>query len=233
MQQQNSFKDSIQAFVDACYRATMWAVLVAAWGGVALLGVSVFVCPEVSVVWKVMSVPGFFAIMLMLTSPFLICLNDLRRPIALTQLVCACVGAMVAAAYVSVGFYLLCSDMDWLWKFVIASVWVPTLLVVGALWFASPQARGEDIPAALMRTGRMARGIFILSVTYENEAVCKVCGGEMTEHKVFCCRCYTPHHRECWTFSGKCAVYACGERHFFVPKEVERLKKELERAKRP
>lgn len=50
-----------------------------------------------------------------------------------------------------------------------------------------------------------------------DEVVCRVCGEEILEDLVFCRRCKTPHHRECWQYTGACSVFACGETHFQAP----------------
>ncbi len=39
---------------------------------------------------------------------------------------------------------------------------------------------------------------------------CLVCGEGITERLVKCKRCETPHHEDCFTYAGGCAVYACG-----------------------
>ena len=40
--------------------------------------------------------------------------------------------------------------------------------------------------------------------------VCTVCGCKILEGPVRSCpRCETPHHEDCWTYNGGCAVYAC------------------------
>jgi hypothetical protein len=45
--------------------------------------------------------------------------------------------------------------------------------------------------------------------------VCQVCGAEISaEVRVFCRRCRTPHHKDCWEFNGRCSTYACGEPRF-------------------
>jgi len=41
--------------------------------------------------------------------------------------------------------------------------------------------------------------------------VCQVCGDGI-ELPVHCCKCRTPHHRDCWEYYGSCSVYACGEK---------------------
>jgi len=43
---------------------------------------------------------------------------------------------------------------------------------------------------------------------------CPVCAGEVIDRRVECRRCHTPHHRECWDYTGTCSVFACGERRF-------------------
>jgi hypothetical protein len=55
------------------------------------------------------------------------------------------------------------------------------------------------------------------------QAVCRVCGEEIREGLVFCRRCKTPHHRECWQYVGRCSVFACGETQFREPQVAERL----------
>lgn len=50
------------------------------------------------------------------------------------------------------------------------------------------------------------------------EAVCQICGDDITTDMVFCRRCKTPHHQECWQYYGSCAVYGCQEQRFVVPK---------------
>jgi hypothetical protein len=45
--------------------------------------------------------------------------------------------------------------------------------------------------------------------------VCQVCGVEITEDvRVYCRRCRTPHHVDCWSFNDGCSTYACGEKKF-------------------
>jgi hypothetical protein len=39
---------------------------------------------------------------------------------------------------------------------------------------------------------------------------CLVCGSLLEKAVVRCARCKTPHHRDCWTYNGRCATYACG-----------------------
>jgi hypothetical protein len=50
------------------------------------------------------------------------------------------------------------------------------------------------------------------------DAKCPVCGDLIEDDLVFCSRCKTPHHGECWKYNGKCATYACGETQFAAPR---------------
>ncbi len=50
------------------------------------------------------------------------------------------------------------------------------------------------------------------------EAVCQICSEDITTDMVFCRRCKTPHHVECWEYLGHCAVYGCGEKRCVAPK---------------
>ncbi len=43
-----------------------------------------------------------------------------------------------------------------------------------------------------------------------DEGVCGVCGGVLSAPLVACPACDTPHHQDCWSYNGGCAVYACG-----------------------
>lgn len=50
------------------------------------------------------------------------------------------------------------------------------------------------------------------------DAVCRVCGDEIVTDMVFCRRCKTPHHLECWQYYGACAVYGCQETRWIAPR---------------
>jgi hypothetical protein len=52
--------------------------------------------------------------------------------------------------------------------------------------------------------------------------VCQVCGEEIASDLVFCQRCKTPHHRDCWLYVGRCSVFGCGEIQFQVPRQASR-----------
>lgn len=63
-----------------------------------------------------------------------------------------------------------------------------------------------------LRLGRVE--IRIVEAEAEAEAqpagACPVCGGTLADRVVWCRRCATPHHRECWRFNRGCAAFACG-----------------------
>ncbi len=45
-----------------------------------------------------------------------------------------------------------------------------------------------------------------------DDATCEVCGTALVAGRlVRCVKCRTPHHKDCWDFNRKCAVFACGE----------------------
>jgi hypothetical protein len=48
-------------------------------------------------------------------------------------------------------------------------------------------------------------------------ARCQVCGERVTLDRIDCRRCETPHHRDCWEYNGRCAMYGCGESRYRIP----------------
>ena len=46
---------------------------------------------------------------------------------------------------------------------------------------------------------------------------CKICGERIEMEMVFCQRCKTPHHAECWHYTGACSVYGCRETSYIRP----------------
>ena len=53
-----------------------------------------------------------------------------------------------------------------------------------------------------------------------DEARCLVCGEGLLIDLVYCRRCKTPHHRECWDYSGGCSTYGCRETQFLIPQQL-------------
>ncbi|HLY74383.1 MAG TPA: RING finger protein [Planctomycetota bacterium] len=43
---------------------------------------------------------------------------------------------------------------------------------------------------------------------------CQVCLEKMDSRVVYCGKCRTPHHEECWSYMGMCSTYGCREIRF-------------------
>ncbi|MDB2687596.1 hypothetical protein N9Y42_10330, partial [Mariniblastus sp.] len=43
---------------------------------------------------------------------------------------------------------------------------------------------------------------------------CPICSEEIETEVVCCLRCQTPHCRDCWSYNGECATYACNETRY-------------------
>ena len=43
---------------------------------------------------------------------------------------------------------------------------------------------------------------------------CQVCGEKMESRVIFCAKCRTPHHEECWSYIGQCSTFGCREIRF-------------------
>ena len=63
-----------------------------------------------------------------------------------------------------------------------------------------------------------------------SEAVCQICGETIQDDVVFCCRCRTPHHRDCWHYYGACSTYGCGETNYLRPqsRRAQRVQKKMQ-----
>jgi hypothetical protein len=45
----------------------------------------------------------------------------------------------------------------------------------------------------------------------QEPVICRVCGEQLGAETALACRdCGTPHHDDCWKFTGGCSVYGCG-----------------------
>ena len=56
-----------------------------------------------------------------------------------------------------------------------------------------------------------------LSAQLLENVTCQICGDSIEEQLVYCRRCKTPHHLDCWQYNGTCSVFACGETRFEKP----------------
>lgn len=45
--------------------------------------------------------------------------------------------------------------------------------------------------------------------SHDDELQCQVCGEALEAPMVWCARCDTPHHRDCWEWNGGCSTYGC------------------------
>ena len=53
-------------------------------------------------------------------------------------------------------------------------------------------------------------GLFVTGVAVtSNEAICPVCGQAVADNPRLCPRCETPHHGDCWEYTGGCAIFGC------------------------
>jgi hypothetical protein len=43
---------------------------------------------------------------------------------------------------------------------------------------------------------------------------CQVCGEKMESRVIFCAKCRTPHHEECWSYVAQCSTFGCREIRF-------------------
>lgn len=66
-----------------------------------------------------------------------------------------------------------------------------------------------------------SEGIEFLEGTEEaqviEDPICLVCGEAIGNDMVICRRCRTPHHLDCWKYTGCCATYGCRETRYDAP----------------
>lgn len=55
-------------------------------------------------------------------------------------------------------------------------------------------------------------GIEVETVHGVGTGECQVCGSKLEGSIVRCSRCGTPHHQDCWTYTGLCSTFGCGGR---------------------
>lgn len=49
---------------------------------------------------------------------------------------------------------------------------------------------------------------------------CNICGDPIEQDLVYCPRCKTPHHQECWEYNGRCSTYGCGAVDYTTPEST-------------
>lgn len=90
----------------------------------------------------------------------------------------------------------------------------PTMLDAAFLRDFNDRSRKmiDGFLATLTVSGADAEMVEILEVVLPEEiGRCRVCGERIILDKIECRRCDTQHHKDCWDYNGKCAMYACGE----------------------
>jgi hypothetical protein len=105
---------------------------------------------------------------------------------------------------------------------------LPGWIVVRKVWDvprAADLAQFVELACALNDQVQLAGAAGIEFLTSDeaqviDDALCCVCCERLTEGVVFCVRCKTPHHRDCWEYSGGCSTYGCGARMFYTPGEA-------------
>ena len=55
-------------------------------------------------------------------------------------------------------------------------------------------------------------GIRVLESVSSSTGECQTCGSALEGKLVRCARCSTPHHADCWEYTGACSTYGCGEK---------------------
>jgi hypothetical protein len=87
-----------------------------------------------------------------------------------------------------------------------------TMIVRAAHRFGEDQ-RLRDFANGAVRIAQHLRarleGVHVVA-TASREGSCRVCGCPLDGPIVGCVKCRTPHHADCWEYSGVCSVYACG-----------------------
>ena len=74
-------------------------------------------------------------------------------------------------------------------------------------------ATARDFVEAILETGH-APGIEWVEGASPGTGECQVCGAELRAGVVLCASCRTPHHEDCWRYTGECSTFACRERRF-------------------
>jgi hypothetical protein len=73
---------------------------------------------------------------------------------------------------------------------------------------ALPAAEAPELPS------NSHKPMLVLIEGAKNKANCPVCGCHCEDEAHICDRCHTPHHQECWDYSGGCAIFGCDEKRW-------------------
>lgn len=72
-------------------------------------------------------------------------------------------------------------------------------------------AKAAELFAAALLEPAAPKGLWIVDEAAA-AGQCLVCGTPMSSGVVLCSSCRTPHHEECWNWSGACSTFGCGQR---------------------
>ena len=75
--------------------------------------------------------------------------------------------------------------------------------------FARAVKRSAEDLVAIVLGPPLATGIEWGESAERAAGLCPICTTVLKEPVVRCPRCRAPHHRECWDYLGRCAVYGC------------------------
>jgi len=72
--------------------------------------------------------------------------------------------------------------------------------------------------AALGRSTDFSIGVsFLGDVGIGTQGRCPVCGQHFEQTGVACVQCKVPHHPDCWSYWGRCAIFGCRGRRIALP----------------
>ena len=67
--------------------------------------------------------------------------------------------------------------------------------------------------AALAQGTRSSAGVqFLGEMQFSSQGRCAVCAQVLADPRVLCGSCRIPHHADCWSYTGRCAIFGCGSR---------------------
>jgi hypothetical protein len=102
------------------------------------------------------------------------------------------------------------------------------LLIRKHCWFRDPRKLDHFIRMALSLFDQMLMTNVVGIDFVEGQQLrpledvqCQVCGEVIVTDMVFCRRCKTPHHQECWEYTGVCTVYGCKETDYVTPRVAQ------------
>jgi hypothetical protein len=98
----------------------------------------------------------------------------------------------------------------------LAYVLIAAAVLVGGVCWVWRRRRLRTLFLASVPQPENAGIVFLESKgeTLPSESRCLICRAGLTGDVIYCGRCHTPLHRECYHYLGTCPVYACGNRQY-------------------